>query len=280
MSEKTIRVLIIEDNYGDVLLIKEMLAEIREKKFELEWKDEMKSGLEYLKSNSVDIVLLDLSLPDSSGIETFSKFHIAYPEVPVILLTGLADEELATTMVQAGAQDYLVKGAIDSTLISRAILYAIERSAFLKFSTLELKRRKIMEETLTRVNRALQMLSECNQVVVRSHTEDELYNNVCEILIKAGGFYCAWILLSDEIEENFEIFIDKEKINAVNTLIKDENLDSEIAADIISEYEFSSKMRNDIIKKSFKDELCLKDRRLKVQTIKEKIINLVEKFTM
>jgi len=88
------------------------------------------------------------------------------------------------------------------------------------------------------------------------------------------------IVNKDEIEENFEIFIDKEKINAVNTLIKDENLDSEIAADIISEYEFSSKMRNDIIKKSFKDELCLKDRRLKVQTIKEKIINLVEKFTM
>ena len=83
----------------------------------------------------------------------------------------------------------------------------------------------------------------------------------------------------DKIEENFEIFIDREKTKAVTRLIETENLKTDVASDIIAEYEFSGKMRNELIKGSFLEKLGLKDRRLKLQSIKEKIIKLVEKFT-
>ena len=121
------RVLLIEDNPGDARLISEMLAEVRSAAFDLEWADDLSTGLERLATGGIDAVLLDLSLPDSQGLDTFVKTHIHAPQVPIIVLSGLDDEELAGKAVREGAQDYLVKGNVDTNLLVRALRYAIER---------------------------------------------------------------------------------------------------------------------------------------------------------
>lgn len=127
MDGRPIRVLLVEDNPGDTRLIQEMLSEAGETVFELQHAGRLSEGLEYLTEGEIDVILLDLSLPDSRGLETFAKKNAQAPHVPIIVLTGLNDEALAVEAVRQGAQDYLVKGQVDSHLLVRAIRYAIQR---------------------------------------------------------------------------------------------------------------------------------------------------------
>src|SRR5450432_992048 len=123
------RVLLIEDNAGDVRLIQEMFNEAPASRWKLaRTAATLADGLESIDSDEIDLVLLDMTLPDSSGIETFTKAHAHAPLVPIIVLSGLDDEELSVRTVHEGAQDYLVKGRIDSQLLARSMRYAIERS--------------------------------------------------------------------------------------------------------------------------------------------------------
>ena len=127
MDNKPIKALLVEDNPGDSRLIREMLAEARGVTFELKHVDRLQAALEQLAEEGIDVVLLDLGLPDSGGLETLSKTYAQAPKVPVVVLTGLHDETLGAQAVNKGAQDYLVKGQIDGSLLVRAICYAIER---------------------------------------------------------------------------------------------------------------------------------------------------------
>jgi signal transduction histidine kinase len=121
------RILLVEDNPGDARLIRETLREAESFPFELAHADRLASAEERLAAEAFDVVLLDLSLPDAHGLETVRRTLAAAPEAPIVVLTGLDDETLAVTAVQAGAQDYLVKGRLDGTLLARAIRYAVER---------------------------------------------------------------------------------------------------------------------------------------------------------
>ena len=121
------RVLLIEDNEDDAILIREMLAEKQDLGIELEWVDRLSRGLTGSVSGKIDLVLLDLSLPDSHGLETFDLVQGCAPDVPIVVLTGLDDEAIANQAVRRGAQDYLVKGRLDSYLLTRAVRYAVER---------------------------------------------------------------------------------------------------------------------------------------------------------
>lgn len=121
------RVLLIEDNPGDARLVREMLRDLEDMDFQLESVDRISKGLSRLAEGGIDAVLLDLSLPDGQGFPTFKKMFAASADVPIILLTGLGDEDLALAAVRMGAQDYLVKGEIDSYILGRSIRYAIER---------------------------------------------------------------------------------------------------------------------------------------------------------
>lgn len=127
MEQKHVRVLLIEDNAGDVRLIREALKEASGILISLEHTDRLSTGLEYLKNNDADIILLDLGLPDSSGFDTILTVCAQVPDIPVVVLTGLNDEELAIEAIQRGAQDYLVKGRIQGDLLSASIQYAMER---------------------------------------------------------------------------------------------------------------------------------------------------------
>ena len=122
-----IKVLLIEDNPPDAVFIEEMLAEAKDFSFDVEWKERLSIGLERLAKKGVDVVLLDLNLPDSKGFNTFTKTLAQAPEIPIIILTGLDDETLAIRAVRTGAQDYLIKKHVDSSLLVRTIRYAIAR---------------------------------------------------------------------------------------------------------------------------------------------------------
>jgi signal transduction histidine kinase len=120
-------VLLIEDNPGDARLIEEMLRGSHDTRFRLECVEHLTSGLERLAAGGVAAVLLDLSLPESQGLDSFHRVHTHFPAIPVVVLTGFDDEELGNLAVQSGAQDYLVKGQVDGQSLGRALRYAMER---------------------------------------------------------------------------------------------------------------------------------------------------------
>ena len=124
------KVLLIEDNAGDARLIREMIAEEPGAAFEIECAERLAQALERLSAGGIGLVLLDLSLPDSMGLETFAKVYAHSPAVPIIVLTGNDDNNLALAAVKRGAQDYLVKGRLDRELLLRSMQYAIERKRY------------------------------------------------------------------------------------------------------------------------------------------------------
>jgi len=132
MTETKTKILLIEDDPGDALLIEEMLAEAGRALFDLERVDRLSAGLARLEKGGIDVVLLDLSLPDSQGIDTLVKARECAESVPIVVLTGLDDAAMGARILRKGGQDYLVKGQIDGNLLSRSIRYAIERQRLLE----------------------------------------------------------------------------------------------------------------------------------------------------
>ncbi|MDZ7956929.1 MAG: response regulator [Aulosira sp. DedQUE10] len=127
MTGEIIKVLLVEDNPGDVLLLQEFLKDVTAAVVELMPVEQLDEALSHLAYESFDVMLLDLSLPDSQGLETFIKAHNKAKSTPIIVLTGIADETLALRAMQEGAQDYLVKGQVTGDLLVRSMRYAIER---------------------------------------------------------------------------------------------------------------------------------------------------------
>jgi diguanylate cyclase (GGDEF)-like protein len=129
MPEKRIGLLLVEDNPGDVRLIKEMLAgpAYFGVTYQLSQVESLNAAIQACSNNRFDVLLLDLNLPDSSGLETLENLNGLFPHIPIIVLTGLNDAELTMQSVQQGAQDYVTKEECTSQLLTRVIYYAIER---------------------------------------------------------------------------------------------------------------------------------------------------------
>jgi diguanylate cyclase (GGDEF)-like protein/PAS domain S-box-containing protein len=130
MNKKSIKVLLlVEDNPADVRLLREMFREQNSLRTELTQVETMRAAEEHLAGCTTDIILLDLGLPDAQGLESIRRARAVAPHVPLVVLTALDDESIAAKALQAGAQDYLIKGQIDARGLLRALRYAVERKS-------------------------------------------------------------------------------------------------------------------------------------------------------
>lgn len=127
MIKKNLTVLLIEDNPDFAELVQRWLALRSDLGFNLSWADSLAAGLERLGQGGVDVILLDLGLPDSEGLPTFTRTRLHAAGLPIVLLSGDDSEPLALQMMQDGAQDYIAKSACNGDLLSRAIQYAVAR---------------------------------------------------------------------------------------------------------------------------------------------------------
>jgi DNA-binding NtrC family response regulator len=188
--------LLVEDNPDDIQLLKEMILDLESDLLNpviinLSCASSLKEALDFNKDNFFDAVLLDLNLPDSSGIITLNSFLERKIDVPVLVLTGMDDTELAISSVKNGAQDYLIKDQISSTLLLRSIKYAMER-----FNAFKEKQKLIneLENALFKIKTLSGMLPICasckkirddkgywNQIeeYIRDHSEAEFTHSIC-----------------------------------------------------------------------------------------------------
>jgi len=125
--DRPIKILLIEDSPQDQFLTNRMLEKASYTPFVISFADSLSAGIQSAINHPIDIILLDLNLPDSLGVETFLKLKSQVPEIPVVVLSGFEDEEMSLKAVRGGAQDYLIKDQIDSNLLVRSLRYAIER---------------------------------------------------------------------------------------------------------------------------------------------------------
>jgi diguanylate cyclase (GGDEF)-like protein len=129
LSARPIAVLLVEDNPGDARLIELMVAQAPRELLDLTMVDNLTAGIAHLRNTPTDVLLLDLALPESTGLDTLKKVLAAVPAPPaVVALSNLSDEDIAVQAVQLGAQDYLIKGRVDAVALARAVRYAMERS--------------------------------------------------------------------------------------------------------------------------------------------------------
>jgi len=156
MNDRTIRILLVEDNPGDARLLGEMLNEPGSVRIELTHLGCMSEAVNHLKESAADVIVLDLGLPDAQGLGAVRQAHAAAPSVPLIVLTGLDDETMAAQALQEGAQDYLIKGQIESHALLRALHYAIERQR-MSVETDEVRRLQLQlkDEFLSHVSHEL-----------------------------------------------------------------------------------------------------------------------------
>ena len=179
MTTKNCTVLLIEDDPADAQLIMEILREEPGNTMEILHVNNLAHGLKALACGGIDVVLLDLTLPDSSGHNTFVMLREHVTTIPVIVLTGMDDKELAIQIVQEGAQDYLVKSMVDYTMLARSIRYSIERKrALLEKDQLIVQLRETLVDVKT-LSGLLPICASCKQI-----RDDKGYWHQVEVYIQ------------------------------------------------------------------------------------------------
>jgi response regulator RpfG family c-di-GMP phosphodiesterase len=154
---KELNLLLVEDNEGDERLIRELLDEQKLIRFNIEKASSLKESEKKINENQFDIILLDLGLPDSSGLETLIKLIVLFPGLAtIIILTGLNDTEIGLKAVNSGAQDYIIKGQVDSEKLLKSIIYSFERSRLNKELKTQIEARKLAERETLKLNSELE----------------------------------------------------------------------------------------------------------------------------
>jgi len=164
MNNDKLDILMIEDNPGDARLIKEMLSDCRNMTVELKHVETIAEGLRCLESSPAAAVLLDLSLPDSQGLESLHCIITRNPSVPVIVFTGLDNDDVGLQAVQAGAQDYLVKGMVDPDKLARSIKYSINRNKILLEKQELVKKLQAAVDNIKQLRGLLPICSRCHKI--------------------------------------------------------------------------------------------------------------------
>jgi len=156
MKRKSVRALLIEDDPLIAQLIRKMLDKVRDISFDLVHAESLSAGLEYLKDGQFVIILLDLGLPDSSGIKTLNKVYDQALDIPIIVFTGQDDEALGVNAVNAGAEDYLIKGQTDRKSLVRALRYAVGRHQV----------KEALKDTTANLRRTVEKLKKANEKIL------------------------------------------------------------------------------------------------------------------
>lgn len=186
----TVKILLVEDNPDDADLLRFALEEAGTDGFELTCVDRLHTALEHLQTPSFNVVLLDLSLPDSSGLDTFSKLHAQAAHLPIVILSGLDDEQLAAQAVRKGAQDYIVKGDLEGRHLIRALRYAIERKRA-ETAIQEAERAHVVAQTAAaaahEINQPLTcVIGNAELLLLQLEDLDEKYRSLLHSIIEAG----------------------------------------------------------------------------------------------
>lgn len=164
MFDRPIRLLLVEDSPGDARLFTEMIKEARAFQFELVHRDSLDRALAFLAEQRPDMIVLDLGLPDGGGLEAIHRVQRAAAAVPLVVLTGLDDEAAAIQALHAGAQDYLIKGQMSTSLLVRALRYAFERHGM----QMALRKESTIDELTGLANRrGFLMLAEQHAMLAR-----------------------------------------------------------------------------------------------------------------
>ena len=193
MSSAPISVLLVEDNPGDARLLRELLQETGSSQFELVHAERFSEAMTRLSERRFDVVLLDLSLPDAHGLDTISRLGSHAEGTPIVILTGLNDEEIAIRALQQGAQDYLVKGQADGQLLARALRYAIERHK--------------AEENLKARNRELMVLRKISETILASLDLKLVLEQILEEAMFIGSFDLGNIRLLDSSGDTLDVAV-------------------------------------------------------------------------
>lgn len=172
------KILLVEDNQGDARLIREMLAEVTTEQFDLVHVESLSDALKTLTQEPCDIILLDLGLPDSQGIDTFNNVYERAKMVPIVILTGLSDEAFAITAMRQGAQDYLSKNDVEPNLLARALRYAIERK--------RLEERMTLTAQLTKAIGSSQEISDVYEKFAKGIKRLVDYDQITITLVEEG----------------------------------------------------------------------------------------------
>jgi len=164
--ERTINILLVEDNPVDALFIREMLSEMEFTLCQVQWVDLVSKGKQWLEEHpgEVDLVLLDLFLPDSRGMDTILNFKTFIPGIPIVVLTGLDRKELGRVAIKEGAQDYICKNDLDSNILENSLRFAIERHQLIM--QLEKRKNQVTESEL-RFRRIIE--KNVDGIVILSH---------------------------------------------------------------------------------------------------------------
>ncbi|MBE9125078.1 MULTISPECIES: diguanylate cyclase domain-containing protein [unclassified Coleofasciculus] len=156
-SAHPLKILLIEDNAAEIELVQEWLTQGSKAPFELTQSHYLSEGLQYLLQSKFDIILLDLFLPDSQGLETVVRVKSQAPTVPIVVLTVLNDRTIAIEAIREGAQDYLIKGQFTGELLVRAIRYAIERQRDREAIRQQVEREQLLERTIENIRQFLDL---------------------------------------------------------------------------------------------------------------------------